>query len=110
MISIKTEAKLKEKIEEAPAQAKPFVSIVIPAYNEASIVEKNLAKLCEYMESLENEYRWELIVVNDGSTDETGELAEAFARSRDNVHVLHHIVNFRLGQAIRFAFNHLKGD
>lgn len=110
MKSMQAAAKPKEKIEEAPAQAKPFVSIVVPAYNEASIVENNLAKLCEYMDSLEKEYRWELIVVNDGSTDETSERAETFARSRDNVHVLHHSVNFRLGQALRFAFNNFNGD
>jgi len=89
---------------------KPFVSIVTPAYNEAVIIEKNLTILCEYMESLEDEYRWELIVVNDGSTDETGDLAEAFASTRDNLHVLHHMYNFRLGQALRFAFNNCRGD
>jgi len=110
MKATQSAAKLEEKIEQAPARAKPFVSIVVPAYNEASIVEKNLAKLCEYMESLEKDYRWELLVVNDGSTDETGELAETFAKNRNNVHVLHHRVNFRLGQALRFAFNKFKGD
>ena len=45
--------------------------------------------LCQYMESLEDNYRWELIVVNDGSTDETGKLAEAFAKTRDNLQVFH---------------------
>jgi glycosyltransferase involved in cell wall biosynthesis len=96
--------------QEDKQTAKPFVSIVVPAYNEADIVEKNLAILCEYMDSIEDEYRWELIVVNDGSTDETGDLAEAFAKSRDNVTVLHHMYNFRLGQALRYAFNNCKGD
>lgn len=89
---------------------KPFVSIVVPAYNEAPIIEKNLTSLCEYMGSLEDEYRWELIVINDGSTDETGDLAEAFAKTRENVHVLHHMYNFRLGQALRYAFNNCQGD
>ena len=89
---------------------KPLVSIVVPAYNEATIIEKNLTTLCEYMESLEDEYRWELIVVNDGSTDETGDLADAFARKRNNVTVLHHMFNFRLGQALRYAFNNCHGD
>src|SRR5215475_60210 len=32
---------------------KPLVSLVVPAYNEAAIVEKNLTTLCRYMESLE---------------------------------------------------------
>ncbi|MFX0197127.1 MAG: glycosyltransferase family 2 protein [Candidatus Hodarchaeota archaeon] len=99
-----------ETTEEVRQQHKPLVSVVVPAYNEAPIVEKNLAKICEYLESLEDEYRWELIFVNDGSTDDTGELAEAFASTRDNVHVLHHIVNFQLGQALRFAFHNCRGD
>src|SRR5437660_3320392 len=81
----------------ALAPSKPLVSVVVPAYNEAAIVEKNLAALCRYMESLEDEYRWEVVFVNDGSSDGTGRLAEAFARTRSNIHVLHHPQNFWLG-------------
>lgn len=99
-----------ETIQEIQNLTKPFVSIVVPAYNEASIVEKNLARLCDYMESIEDDYRWEIIFVNDGSTDGTGELAEAFAMRRENVHVFHHTVNRQLGQALRSAFNNCKGD
>jgi len=83
---------------------------VVPAYNEAQSVTRNLSALCHYMETLEGEYRWELIVVNDGSTDDTGRLADEFARTRDNVHILHHVVNFGLGQALRFGFGHCRGD
>jgi glycosyltransferase involved in cell wall biosynthesis len=35
-----------------------------------------------------------MIVVNDGSTDDTGALAEAFAEGREDVRVLHHQTNF----------------
>jgi glycosyltransferase involved in cell wall biosynthesis len=62
------------------------------------------------MESLEEEYKWELIFINDGSTDDSGELAEAFSKTRDNVRVYHHITNFGLGQTFKFAFRHCKGD
>lgn len=89
---------------------KPFISVVVPGYNEASILEKNLNLLCHYMESLNDRYRWELIFVDDGSTDETGTLAEAFAKTRENVLVLHHVVNSRLGQALRTAFKYCGGD
>jgi glycosyltransferase involved in cell wall biosynthesis len=47
---------------------KPFVLIVVPGYNEAYIVARNLRGICEYMERLEVEYKWKLIFVNDGST------------------------------------------
>ena len=89
---------------------KPLVSLVVPAYNEAWILARNLSALCEYMESLEDEYRWEIILINDGSTDETGQLAEDFAGTRDNIHVIHHITNFGLGQAFQSAFNYCRGD
>jgi glycosyltransferase involved in cell wall biosynthesis len=89
---------------------KPLVSIVLPAYNEAAILEKNLETLHTYLRSLEDEYRWEMILVNDGSVDSTGALLEAFAQNRQNVHVLHHRTNFGLGQALRFAFSRCRGD
>lgn len=87
-----------------------LVSVIVPAFNEADILEKNLAVLCAYLKSLERDYLWELIVVNDGSTDATGELAEAFAGVRENVRVLHHGVNLNLGQALRTGFRHCRGD
>jgi glycosyltransferase involved in cell wall biosynthesis len=96
--------------QEEDLTKRPLVSVVVPAYNEAPLVQRNLARICDYMESLADEYRWELIVVNDGSTDGTGKLAETFAGTRDNVHVLHHPVNLRLAQALKHAFVRCGGD
>jgi glycosyltransferase involved in cell wall biosynthesis len=62
------------------------------------------------METLEDQYNWEMIIVNDGSTDQTGDLAEAFAWGRENIRVFHHAVNLGLGQALRTAFNQCRGD
>ena len=89
---------------------KPLVSIILPAYNEAAIIEDNLRILEEYLKSLDGEYCWEMLIVNDGSTDDTGQLAEAFAKGRDYIKVLHHGINFGLGQALKFAFNHCQAD
>jgi glycosyltransferase involved in cell wall biosynthesis len=91
-------------------EPRPLVSVVVPAYNEAEILRANLAVLCDYLTRLEEMYRWEVIVVNDGSTDDTGQLAETFAKERQNVRVLHHRTNFRLGQALRYAFSNCRGD
>ncbi len=89
---------------------RPLVSLVLPAYNEAAIIADNLAVLSDYMATLETRYRWEMVIINDGSRDDTGELAESFARRRDNVRVYHHIKNFGLGQAFKFAFGKCRGD
>ena len=89
---------------------RPLVSVVVPVYNEAEIITANLTTLCEYLDRLEEMYRWEMVIVNDGSTDATGPLADAFADGLDNVRVLHHRTNFRLGQALRYAFSNCRGD
>jgi glycosyltransferase involved in cell wall biosynthesis len=89
---------------------KPFVSIVVPGFNEEALVEKNLKAICEYMRSLENRFKWELVFVNDGSTDQTGDIADRFAQNHNNILILHHPYNFRLGQALRYAFSRCKGD
>ena len=91
-------------------RTKPLVSLVLPAYNESAVVRKNLAVLCDYMKTLEHKFDWEIIVVNDGSRDDTSEQAKQFAAERPNVHVLDHTVNFGLGQALKFAFNQCRGE
>jgi glycosyltransferase involved in cell wall biosynthesis len=91
-------------------QERSLVSLVVPAYNEAAIAEKNLSRLCRYMESLEAEYRWELIVINDGSSDATGTVLDGFASTRTNVQVVHHRNNGGVGEAFKSAFELCRGD
>jgi glycosyltransferase involved in cell wall biosynthesis len=97
-------------LDETNPNAKPLVSLVVPAYNEASIVQQNLGVLCDYMKSLEHKYDWEMVVVNDGSKDDTSLLAKTFAATRTNVFVFDHAVNFGLGQALKYAFSECRGD
>jgi glycosyltransferase involved in cell wall biosynthesis len=91
-------------------RAKPLVSLVLPAYNEAAVMQENLAVLSDYMKSLEKKYDWEIVIVNDGSKDQTSALAKQFAANNGNVFVFDHVVNFGLGQALKFAFNQCRGD
>lgn len=99
-------------IVEAVESAEPdvAVSLVLAGLNEAAIVEKNLATLCEYMETLDPPLTWEIVFVNDGSTDKTGDIVEAFARTRSNIRVLHNERNRGLGHALRLAFEHCRGE
>ena len=87
-----------------------FISVVVPMYNEGPIIERNLAAVCEQMRRLEHAYRWELIVVDDGSADATGASADLFASGRANVTVVHHRTNCGLGQALRTGFDCAQGD
>lgn len=89
---------------------KPLVSLIVPAYNEAAIIEEHLDILYRYMESIEDEYRWEILVINDGSKDNTGELADNFASKRQNIYIFHHRINGGLGKALRTGFKNSKGD
>src|ERR1700736_5492083 len=89
---------------------KPFVSVLVPGYNEEAIVERNLQTLCDYMATLEDRYRWEIVFIDDGSVDRTGELADRFATMHSRVRVFHHPVNFGLGQAIKYGFSHCRGE
>jgi glycosyltransferase involved in cell wall biosynthesis len=107
---LRAEDKLTDFAGEAGQTQKLLISLVVPAYNEASIAEKHLSMLCNYMNSLDDEYRWEMIIVNDGSSDQTGPLADAFAKDKDNVHVLHHLTNLGVGEVFKSAFHVCQGD
>ena len=97
-------------VDEPGSGPRPLVSLVTPAYNEAAILEENLTLLCHHMAQLEQEFRWEVVIVNDGSRDETAQLADAFARRVPQVRVVHHLHNSGLGQALRTGFEHSQGD
>lgn len=88
----------------------PLVSVITPAYNESAILNKNLERLCAYLETLEHAYQWELIVVDDGSRDGTSELADEFAGLHENVKVHHHPVNRNLGGALQTGFRAATGE
>lgn len=89
---------------------KPLVTIILPAYNEEVIIEKNIILLYAYLDTLNDSYDWEVLVINDGSTDQTGALAESRAKAFKNMRVLHHKTNRNLGTAMRTGFNNSYGD
>lgn len=88
----------------------PLLSVIVPVYNEQALLEKHLEKVVRYLESLETEFRVEIIIVNDGSIDNSTEITNRFAANHENVIALHHPKNFGLGQAMRFGFNNTRGD
>lgn len=94
----------------ASLDTRPLVSVVLPAFNEAAILEDNLRVVQEYLRTLENDYRFEVLIVNDGSRDATGQIAEAQRTRYPNVRVIHHPVNLGLGAGFKTGFAHSQGD
>jgi glycosyltransferase involved in cell wall biosynthesis len=89
---------------------KPFVSIVIPAYNEEALISQNLEAFYHYMEGLDKKCDWEILLVNDGSKDNTGILAGKFSLENPRARVIHHLVNMNLGNALKTGFANAAGD
>ena len=87
-----------------------LVSLVIPAYNEGSILQENLDCLAQYTLQEHKLFCWEFIIVNDGSNDDTGLIATRFSRNKSNVVVVHHPRNLGLGQALKSGFSYAQGD
>lgn len=64
------------------------LSVVIPAYNEETNTRLGaLDKVMRYLDK--QKYLWEVILVDDGSTDATPQLFDAFAKANPNVRVMH---------------------
>jgi dolichol-phosphate mannosyltransferase len=81
------------------------LSIIIPCYNEAATIAEVLARVAKAETC---GLAKEVIVVNDGSTDETGQLLEGLRGN--GIKVIHHERNRGKGAAIRTALSQVTGD
>jgi len=75
------------------------LSIVIPAYNEASRIGPTLQRITEYGRDRFKEF--EILVVNDGSSDKTTEVAESYANAANQLRVLQNPGNRGKGYSVR---------
>ncbi len=79
------------------------ISIVIPAYNEEANLEVVVRQTLLVLPEISPDY--ELILVDDGSTDGTGVIADWLAAEQEHIHVIHHPHNMGLGAALRTGFS-----
>ena len=84
------------------------VSIILPALNE----EKNIKPLIEEIRNYfsNSTINYEIIIVDDGSTDSTGEIADSLSEEDNRIRVIHHNGNLGYGKAIRDGFDAGKYD
>ena len=71
-------------------------------YNEEPYVERSVAAARAALEQMGGD--WEIVIVDDASTDATGALADRLAAADPRVRVLHNPVNRRLGGTLRAGF------
>ncbi len=86
------------------------VTIVIAAYNEESVLEKNVGQVADFMRSIDGEYDWEILIVNDGSADRTAEIADTLAANSPDIRVVHHDTNLGLCEGLKTGFRHARGE
>lgn len=86
------------------------LSLVIPAYNEAVIIERNVEELESWMASEMPSVRYEIVVVDDGSTDGMGTKLDSRASTDPRLTVAHHKTNMGRGRAIRTGFETSRGQ
>ncbi len=89
---------------------KPFISIVLPCFNEEAILENNVLTIVSYLKEKEYKYNWEIVIINDGSRDSTGKIANELSDKDQYIRVIHHPANLNLGNALKTGFKNSKGD
>jgi glycosyltransferase involved in cell wall biosynthesis len=88
----------------------PFdsISAVLPAFNEEENIETATRRMAEALVSLEMR-DWEVIVVDDGSVDKTGEIVDRLvAEDPDHIRVFHHKPNRGYAEALKTGFTNAR--
>ena len=89
-------------------ESKTDISIISPIYNEQEKIRNFVSTVYSTMSS--QNCNWELILVDDGSTDESRSLLKSLAKDHHNLRVLLLSKNFGQTPAIQAGFDHAKGN
>jgi glycosyltransferase involved in cell wall biosynthesis len=90
-----------------------LLSIFFPMWNEEDYVERAVRAAedeCQRLVGMGEIADYELVIVDDCSTDRTPEIAEALAAADPHVRVVHHAVNRGLGGSIKTGLDAVRGD
>lgn len=85
-----------------------FLSVVIPAYNESPRIHRTLEQMTQFLR--QQPYRWEILVVDDGSRDDTFTQVEALAGKIPQLHLTRHPKNLGKGAAVRTGLKKAQGE
>ena len=85
---------------------RPHLSVIIPAFNEAGRIVSTLNRVAAYLQA--RTYTWEILVVDDGSEDDTASLVSGAARELDGIRLLRR-EHFGKGWAVRAGMLEARG-
>jgi glycosyltransferase involved in cell wall biosynthesis len=85
------------------------LSVFFPAYYDEKNIDKVVTKAIQVLEELRLK-DYEVIIIEDGSPDKTGEAADGLAKRFDKVRVIHHEKNLGYGATLRDGFMNAKMD
>jgi glycosyltransferase involved in cell wall biosynthesis len=88
--------------------SRPSLSLFFPAWNEEEYVERAVGRAQKVLSRLTDD--WEIIIVNDASTDRTREIAEGLSAREPRIRVVTHEVNKKLGGAMKTGFSESTKD
>ena len=87
---------------------KPSISAFFPCYNDANTIGDLVVQADRVLGELTDDY--EIIVVNDGSRDESASVLAALATRVPKLRVVHHPINRGYGAALRSGFEHARKE
>lgn len=85
------------------------LSVIVPAYNEEDNIVNTIELIYNTLKSIKD-IDYEILVVNDGSSDKTLEKAIHTAKSKPEIKIVSHPFNKGLGSAIKTGFSNTTGD
>lgn len=85
------------------------VDLVIPVMNEAHVLESSIERVRHYLTESGFPHDWRIVIVNNGSTDATGDVAASLSASHPDV-VCHQLQRRGRGLALRHAWTHSSAD
>ena len=89
-------------MDDKPKTSPLGISVFFPCYNEEASVERTMSEALRALPGISDDF--EIIIVNDGSTDRTGPIAERLANEHLNVRVVHNHPNLGYGGALQRGF------
>ncbi|MDD5098932.1 MAG: glycosyltransferase family 2 protein [Candidatus Colwellbacteria bacterium] len=86
---------------------KPYLSVIIPAWNEADAIADTLADIDKHLQSADFDY--EIVVVNDGSSDNTADIVQKLEPAIKGLRLLDNKINKGKGKVVRQGMLDAKG-